>query len=151
LSGKSNLTKLGKSTLHTEIARPIIAVPKNNPILPVTERIVIPIVKKIIDENMVSLVPYLLAKFGANGENKANANNGNVVIIPANVFEIPRSSLIYDNNGPTEVIGARRLAAISTTPKINAKEADFVFILLTKFLVVLLLNSFILTLLQRHV
>lgn len=93
-SGKSFLIRLRISTLHIEIANPSIAVPTNNPILPDEERKTIPSVSNTTAQNNTGLVPNLHASTGAKGENKANANNGRVVIMPANVFEMCKLSRI---------------------------------------------------------
>ena len=84
----SCLIRLGISTLPTEMDNPRINVPRNSPTPPNNERNIIPEVRKISDQSSTNLVPNFRAKRGAKGENHAKANNGRVVIIPANVFEI---------------------------------------------------------------
>ena len=71
-------------------------------------------------------VPNLRAIPGIRGENRAKANNGREVIVPAKVFEICRLSRIKLTNGPTEVKGARKFAAINKIPIISITGAAFV-------------------------
>jgi hypothetical protein len=68
----------------------------------------------------------LRASTGAKGENKANANNGRVVIIPANVFEMCKLSRIRLTKGPTDVNGALKLAEIKMIPIISMVDVIFI-------------------------
>lgn len=97
----------------------MITVPRNSPKSPNNERNIIPKVRKISDQKSTNLVPNFRAKFGAKGENPAKANNGSVVIIPANVFEICKLLRISSINGPTAVKGARKFAAVNVIPIIS--------------------------------
>lgn len=56
-------------------------------------------------------MPNLRAIFGAKGETVAKARSGMVVKKPANVFEMPKSSRIYEMMVPTPVIGVLTVVA----------------------------------------
>ncbi len=64
---------------------------------------------------------HLSANLDAMGERTANANNGMVVMRPANVLDRPSASWICGTTGPTLVMGARRFVATKIMPvsKIN--------------------------------
>jgi len=81
-------------------------------------------------------VPNLRAILGIRGENRAKANNGREVIVPAKVFEICRLSRIKLTNGPTEVKGARKFAAINKIPIISITGAAFADLLFTLFIII---------------
>src|SRR5699024_2865713 len=118
--GKLSFIKPGNNTFPKAIATPIKAVPINKVETPVTERNKIPIVKIIIETNIVLSIPYLLASLDAKGDISAKASNGTVVMVPITALETPKLSLITGIKEPTAVSGALRLDAINNTP-INSK------------------------------
>ena len=71
--------------------------------MPEKERKIIPRVRKIIEIKRIHSTPNLCPNFGTKGEKNAKASKGSVVIIPANVFEICRSSRMSSTKGPTEI------------------------------------------------
>ncbi|MNL50785.1 hypothetical protein D3C87_1738290 [compost metagenome] len=106
------------------IANPRTAVPTYKVTAPDNERTAIPMTKKIREIRIIRSTPYLRPNFGTKGDNNANAISGTVVIRPAKVFEICTFSRIRLTNGPTEVRGARKFAAIKIIPTImNQKVA----------------------------
>src|SRR5690625_2840851 len=98
------------------MAKPIKSVPKNKKVIPNNDRVIKPINNTHNDINIVRSIPNLLAIFGAKGDNKAKASNGNVVIAPATVLLIPRSSRIDEISAPTDVSGARKLEPTKIIP-----------------------------------
>ncbi|MMZ59813.1 hypothetical protein D1872_218670 [compost metagenome] len=118
--GNSCLIMLGNSTFPIAIAIPSKAVPRNSVPTAGTERKRIPAVKTSKLTSNVASIPILRAILGANGERSAKANNGKVVSMPANAFDMPVSSRMTPINGPTDVSGARKLDATSIIPKISS-------------------------------
>ena len=109
----------GINTFPMAIASPISNFPTNKDVTPNKERSSIPIDKTAKDKNIVDSIPILCASFGANGDRKAKANNGIVVIVPAKALLIAKSSRINGINEPTVVKGARKLEAINIIPMIR--------------------------------
>src|SRR3954453_21704405 len=103
---------------------PMIAVPIYKVAIPDRERIIMPMVRKMIEIRSVNSTPNFCPNLGAKGEQKAKASKGSVVIIPANVFEICKFSRIRSTKGPTEIKGARKLTAIKIILKIMTQDAD---------------------------
>lgn len=121
LKGKFILIMPGINTLPIAIARPINTVPVNRNAMPVIDRTKIPIISKANEIAIVRSIPIRFAILGANGESKANASKGKVVIDPASALLIPRSSRINDTSAPAEVKGTRRFAPTKITPIIKSQ------------------------------
>lgn len=119
LNGKDIFIYAGINTFPIAIESPISPVPINKDATPKEERRKIPAINTINAQNIVHSMPILFAIFGANGDRSAKASNGSVVIIPANVLLIAKSSLINGIKEPTEVNGARKLEPINKIPIIN--------------------------------
>ena len=119
LKGKFIFINPGIKTLPIAIAKPINIVPTNKKLVPNKDLIIIPLSKSNKEIKIVRSIPIRLAIFGANGERQAKANKGKVVIVPASVLLIPRSSRINEINQPTEVSGARKFAPTKMIPMNN--------------------------------
>lgn len=114
--GNFILINPGNNTFPKAMAIPMMIVPPNKNAVPSIERMIIPHVKRSKEMKIVLSIPIRFAILGANGDRSANASNGNVVIIPTIPLFNPKSSRINEINEPTDVNGARRLAAIKMIP-----------------------------------
>src|SRR5699024_3711255 len=109
LSGKFILMIPGINTFPIAIASPMKSVPANKKPIPEIDLTAIPIMSKTRDKAIVHSMPIRFAIFGADGESKANASKGNVVIEHASALLIPWSSRINEKKVPTEVSGTLKL------------------------------------------
>ncbi|QNU03510.1 hypothetical protein GM240_05860 [Peribacillus butanolivorans] len=115
----------------------------------------IPVIKAVTDEidrrnnptmsssneySKVHSIPIRFAINGAAGETKVKAISGIVVTIPATALLIPVSSRIRLINGPIDVIGARRLAAMNRIP---ITQITLIFALLSLIPMVFLIFPFL--------
>src|SRR5699024_5118757 len=71
------------------------------------------------------------AAFGEKGDTKANANKGNVVIIPTAALLTPKLSRIAGTKAPTDVSGARKVEANNKIPSTNKNTPCLVRFLLS--------------------
>lgn len=112
------------STLHMDIPRPSMTVPISSKPIPDKERNVIPIINSNNDPKRTIGVLKRRANLGAIGDRRANDSNGSVVINPANVLEMAKSSRIVPISGPTEVSGARIFIAIKIIPATSSQPFE---------------------------
>ncbi|SKX84985.1 Uncharacterised protein [Mycobacteroides abscessus subsp. abscessus] len=120
---KSRLMRAGNTTLHTPIAAPRTADPRNSVATEGMRRNRIPTISNASDAKMVRSIPNRAAIRGAMGAVSPKNSTGRVVSRPAVALENPRSSRITSINGATDTTGGRRLAAtnmIATAARIAA-------------------------------
>lgn len=98
------------------IATPTIVAPMKRLTISPHWRIHNPTVNSTKEIKSIRSNPNCFDTLGASPDKVAKAKSGNVVKSPANIFDKSKASLISEITGPTEVSGARRLAAINTIP-----------------------------------
>src|SRR5690554_1661681 len=117
LLGNFVFIKAGISTFPKVIAVPTKAAPTNSVVIDPNERTPSPIPNKIKESNKTSSIPNRCEKRGIKLDSSPKATKGIVVNIPAAVLDKDKLRLISPITGPTEVSGARRLAAKKITPR----------------------------------
>src|SRR5690554_3032688 len=128
LVGNSFFINAGINTLPTVMAAPINAAPKNKRNTFPEERINRPMANTNKENRSNFSRPVFRATLGANADKSAKEIRGMVVRSPINAGERLRSSESSVIIGPTDVMGARKLAARKTIPNIIKIISKLVFL-----------------------